>query len=90
MTTTNPVTVDHIETTVFRLPMKGSLQWGKNSRLAELRHVLIRVFLSNGADLKRVFGNPVGVPEVDHLAQVVRLVDVRYGPRPVEAEDAED
>ncbi len=30
--------------------MKGALQWGKSSRLAELRHVLVRVGLSNGAE----------------------------------------
>lgn len=43
-------TIDHIETTVFRLPMRGALQWGKSSRLAELRHVLVRVCLSDGAE----------------------------------------
>ena len=42
-------TIQRIETTVFRLPMRGALQWGKNSRMAELRHVLVSVCLSDGA-----------------------------------------
>jgi L-Ala-D/L-Glu epimerase len=45
-----PPTIQHIETPVFRLPMRGALQWGKSSRMAELRHVLVRVCLSDGAE----------------------------------------
>ena len=43
-------TIERIETTVFRLPMRGALQWGKSSRMAELRHVLVRVCLSDGSE----------------------------------------
>ncbi|HXF61797.1 MAG TPA: enolase C-terminal domain-like protein [Caldilineaceae bacterium] len=49
MPTTRPLSLDHIETTVFRLPMHGALQWGKSSRLAEARHVAVRVCLSDGS-----------------------------------------
>ncbi len=45
-----PLTVHSIATTVFRLPMVGELQWGKASRMAEVRHVLVRVSLSDGAE----------------------------------------
>ncbi len=43
-------TLDTVETTVFRLPMHGSLQWGKSSSLAEARHVAVRVLLSDGSE----------------------------------------
>ncbi|MCC6169348.1 MAG: enolase [Caldilineaceae bacterium] len=49
MSTTHP-SLERIETTVFRLPMHGSLQWGKSSRLAEARHVAVRVLLSDGSE----------------------------------------
>ena len=45
-----PVTIQNISTTVFRLPLHGQLQWGKHSVLNELQHVLVRVRLSNGAE----------------------------------------
>ena len=47
--TTLPV-IERIDTAVFRLPMHGALQWGKSSRIAEIRHVLVRVTLSSGAE----------------------------------------
>lgn len=43
-------TIQNISTTVFRLPLHGKLQWGKHSVLNEVRHVLVRVRLSNGAE----------------------------------------
>ncbi len=43
------LTIAHIDTQVFRLPMHGELRWGKSSSLAEVRHVLIRVTLSDGS-----------------------------------------
>lgn len=49
MSTLQP-TLERIETTVFRLPMIGSLQWGKHSRLAEARHVAVRVLLDDGSE----------------------------------------
>ncbi|MFN8444634.1 MAG: enolase C-terminal domain-like protein [Caldilineaceae bacterium] len=42
-------TITNITTTVFRLPMYGALQWGKHSKLAEARHVLVQVELSDGS-----------------------------------------
>lgn len=38
-----------IETIPFRLPMHGVLRWGKHSQLSEARHVLVCVYLDNGA-----------------------------------------
>jgi len=38
-----------IRTTVFRLPLVGELAWGKSSRLAEARHVLVEVSLADGS-----------------------------------------
>jgi L-alanine-DL-glutamate epimerase-like enolase superfamily enzyme len=46
---TRPLTLAQIETTVFRLPMHGVLQWGKSSALAEARHVAVCVRLSDGS-----------------------------------------
>lgn len=42
-------TIAAIETTIFRLPLHGALRWGRYGRLDELRHVLVRVRLSDGA-----------------------------------------
>lgn len=42
-------TITNISTTIFRLPMFGALQWGKHSKLAEARHVLVRVDVSDGS-----------------------------------------
>lgn len=43
------LTIAHLSTTVFRLPMYGALRWGKSSALAEARHVLVQVTLSDGS-----------------------------------------
>lgn len=43
------ITVERIETTVFRLPMRGSLRWGKHGSMSEARHVLVTVRLSDGS-----------------------------------------
>ena len=43
------LTITHISTTIFRLPMHGALRWGKSSSLAEARHVLVTVVLSDGS-----------------------------------------
>lgn len=42
-------TIAAITTTVFALPLEGDLKWGKASRLAEARHVLVEVTLSDGS-----------------------------------------
>jgi L-alanine-DL-glutamate epimerase-like enolase superfamily enzyme len=50
MNPTDPqLTITRIDATVFRLPMRGELRWGKASRLAEVRHVLVQVTLSDGS-----------------------------------------
>lgn len=43
------LTISHIDATVFRLPLHGELRWGKASALAEARHVLVQVTLSDGS-----------------------------------------
>ncbi len=43
------LTISNITTTVFQLPLRGQLRWGKHSVLNELRHVLVQVTLSDGA-----------------------------------------
>ena len=43
------LTITDISTTIFRLPMHGALRWGKSSSLAEARHVLVTVVLSDGS-----------------------------------------
>lgn len=42
-------TVVAVATTIFRLPLTGELKWGKSSALAEARHVLVAVTLSDGS-----------------------------------------
>ena len=42
-------TIEHIKTTPFRLPMRGALRWGAHSVMAEARHVLVEIYLSDGA-----------------------------------------
>ena len=41
--------ITQIKPTTFRLPMHGELRWGKASTLAEARHVLVQVTLSDGS-----------------------------------------
>lgn len=43
-------TIAAIETTVFRLPLRGTLRWGTSGRLAELEHVLVRLRDSEGVE----------------------------------------
>lgn len=43
-------TIAHVETTAFRLPLRGALRWGKGHALEEVRHVLVRVALSDGSE----------------------------------------
>lgn len=46
---TKTPTIEKIETIVYRLPLHGALRWGKESALDEVRHVLVRVHLSDGS-----------------------------------------
>ena len=41
--------IERIETIPFRLPMHGELKWGKHSGFSEVRHVLVKLFLADGA-----------------------------------------
>ena len=41
-------TIAEIHTTTFRLPMRGSLSWGKAGRLDGLEHVLVRAVTNTG------------------------------------------
>jgi L-alanine-DL-glutamate epimerase-like enolase superfamily enzyme len=40
--------IAEIQTITFRLPMSGSLNWGKASRLDRLEHVLVRLVADSG------------------------------------------
>ncbi len=44
-----PPSIAHIETIPFRLPLRGALRWGKDHAMDEVRHVLVRVTLSDGS-----------------------------------------
>ena len=46
---TQPLTIEKMTPIVYRLPLHGKLRWGKHSVLDEVRHVLVRVTLSDGA-----------------------------------------
>src|SRR3982750_1781763 len=49
MTPATTPTIAAITTTIFALPLESELKWGKASRLAEARHVLVQVTLSDGS-----------------------------------------
>jgi L-alanine-DL-glutamate epimerase-like enolase superfamily enzyme len=42
--------IARVDTTAFRLELKGELQWGKGSRLEALEHVLVRVTTDEGVE----------------------------------------
>lgn len=50
MPTSTRLTIAAIETTPYRLPMHGELQWGKASKLSEAVYVAVRVVLSDGSE----------------------------------------
>lgn len=41
--------IKHVFTTVFRVPLRGSLRWGTHSSINEARHVLVEVELDDGS-----------------------------------------
>lgn len=45
-----PTTIEHIESIPFRLPLREPLRWGAASQMQEVRHVLVRVRLSDGSE----------------------------------------
>jgi L-alanine-DL-glutamate epimerase-like enolase superfamily enzyme len=44
-----PVTIEKLVTEPYFLPLKSALSWGKGHHLKTLNHVLVKVYLSNGA-----------------------------------------
>ena len=42
-------TITHIESIPYRLPLHGSLRWGKTSVIHDVHHVLVNVTLSDGS-----------------------------------------
>ncbi len=73
-------TIERITPTVIRLPLHGELRWGKASSLAEARHVLIEVRLSDGS---------VGYAEApprptiygETAASIVTIIEQELAPR---------
>ena len=76
----NRPTIEKIETTPFRLPLLGTLKWGKHSALNEVCHVLVRVWLSDGSS---------GVAEApprptiygETVQSIVSVIEAELGPR---------
>ena len=87
------LTIAQLETKVFRLPMRGALQWGKSSRLSELRHVLVRVCLSDGAE---GYAEAPPRPTIygETPSTIMAIISEERAPRllgmSVEADDGED
>ncbi|MEZ4707435.1 MAG: enolase C-terminal domain-like protein [Caldilineaceae bacterium] len=73
-------TISSIETTIFHLPMYGALRWGQHSSFSEVRHVLVRVRLSDGSS---------GVAEApprptiygETVRSIVSIIDSELAPR---------
>lgn len=74
-----PVIAD-IKTTVFRLQLEGELRWGKSSRLAEARHVLVEVRLSDGScGLAEAPPRPTIYGETEHT--ITAIINRELAPR---------
>jgi L-Ala-D/L-Glu epimerase len=73
-------TIAAISTTVFALPLEGELKWGKSSRLAEARHVLVEVTLSDGSQgVAEAPPRPTIYGETEHTIRAI--VDRELTPR---------
>ncbi|MEM8858845.1 MAG: enolase C-terminal domain-like protein [Chloroflexota bacterium] len=74
------LTIERIETIPFWLPMHGELKWGKYSKLSEVRHVLVKVILSDGAT-----GMAEAVPRPtiygETVASICHIVEHELAPR---------
>ncbi len=69
-----------ITTTIFALPLAGELRWGKASRLAEARHVLVRVSLSDGSQgVAEAPPRPTIYGETEHT--ITALIDHTLAPQ---------
>ena len=72
--------IQRITTTVFRLPMEGVLRWGKASALAEVRHVLVEVELSDGSiGVAEAPPRPTIYGETVH--SILSIIEHELGPR---------
>lgn len=81
------LTVASVQTKVFRLPMEGTLRWGKSSALTEARHVLIEVVLSDGA-CGRAEAPPRPTIYGETAASITGIIREELGPRLVGATPA--
>ena len=73
-------TISAIETTVFRLPMYGALHWGQHSSLSEVRHVLVRLRLSDGSSgMAEAPPRPTIYGETVH--SIVSIINTELSPR---------
>ena len=72
--------VAEIKTTVFRLPMHGSLRWGQSSSLSEIRHVLVEVLLADGSSgVAEAPPRPTIYGETGH--SITSVIDGELAPR---------
>ncbi len=74
------LTIDRITPTVFRLPLQGELRWGKASSLAEARHVLIEVRLSDGS-IGHAEAPPRPTIYGETAASIVTIINQELAPR---------
>lgn len=73
-------TIAAITATVFRLPLEGELRWGKSSLLAEARHVLVEVALSDGSHgVAEAPPRPTIYGETEHT--ITAVIDRELAPR---------
>jgi L-alanine-DL-glutamate epimerase-like enolase superfamily enzyme len=73
-------TIAAVSTTIFALPLEGELKWGKASRLAEARHVLVEVMLSDGSQgVAEAPPRPTIYGETEYT--ITAIVDREFAPR---------
>lgn len=73
-------TIAAVTATVFRLPLEGELRWGKSSQLAEARHVLVEVMLSDGScGVAEAPPRPTIYGETEHT--ITAIVERELAPR---------
>ena len=73
-------TIAAVSTTIFALPLAGELKWGKASRLAEARHVLVEVMLSDGSQgVAEAPPRPTIYGETEYT--ITAIVDREFAPR---------
>ncbi len=73
-------TIAAVTTTIFALPLEGDLKWGKASRLAEARHVLVEVTLSDGSQgMAEAPPRPTIYGETEYT--ITAIIDRELAPR---------